>query len=96
LVRKEIAKPQKAPVVIGVGTDSKGDVVVENVGSYLTEEQRREASRLTSEKGRLTTESLSRSTSTNTQGREVVSQSVQFSYKEKAKSDAVGFGFSYK
>ena len=88
LVRKEIAKPQKAPVVIGVGTDSKGDVVVENVGSYLTEEQRREASRLTSEKGRLTTESLSRSTSTNTQGREVVSQSVQFSYKEKAKSDA--------
>jgi hypothetical protein len=80
---------KKAPIVIGVGKDEIGRTKVENVGKYLTEEQRREVSKLTSEKGRLTTKQISESRSINAQGQEEVSRSVQFAYTDKKKGSDV-------
>jgi len=80
---------KKAPIVIGVGKDDTGRTKVENVGQYLTEEQRREVSKLTTEKGRLTTESIKESQSVNDQGQTVSDRSVQFSYNDKQKSDVL-------
>ena len=80
---------KKAPIVIGVGKDDTGRTKVENVGQYLTEDQRRQVSKLTTEKGRLTTESIKESQSVNDQGQTVSDRSVQFSYKDKQKSDVL-------
>lgn len=74
---------EKKTIVIGVGKDETGKTKVENVGKYLTEEQRKQVSKLASEKGRLTTQQVKETQTQNAQGETVVSRSVQFSYKDQ-------------
>jgi len=85
-IETQTAEQQKKTVVVGVGKDSEGNTRVENVGAYLNEEQRREVSKLTSEKGRLSVQELKRSVSVNAQGQREVSQKVSFAYKQNTSS----------
>lgn len=78
---------KRKTVVVGVGEVSAGNRRVEDVGAYLTEEQRKQVSRLTSEKGRLSVQDLQESRSVNEQGDTVISRSVTFAYKEPVISD---------
>lgn len=81
---EQAAAESKKTIVVGVGKNKDGSTRVENVGQYLTEKQRQEVSKLTSEKGRLSTSVSSQNV--QVQGRDAVQTTVNFSYRDQQKS----------